>query len=300
MKHAEPNSDIYAPTVNMYQYNGSVSGDHESMKEAGLGMELIEDHNLGIHHAFYRTYDPQLGRMMQVDPMAEEPDLVSMTPYNSFLNSPTVFSDPNGDEIEIDGTKEDRKAIMGALKQLTSDKIKFSKSTNQVEIKKERSGNKQNGTKLVSNLVNDKHTTTISIGEPGSTNYTEPASGANVEDITNGTGVGANVNLDPTENLEAATENTETGDVSMESVPFEIAVGHELIHADHFNNGDIETGTERHDYPMPPYGTFTQWTKKEELRTVGLKRVKAGDVTENQLRKEHKNKAVKRTKRMAY
>ncbi len=96
MQHADPSS-IQSGLKNMYTFNGSVTGQTEGKKAVGLGMEKIEDHNLSWHHAFYRTYDPQIGRMLQVDPLAEEPGLISMSTYNAFLNNPTLYSDPNGD-----------------------------------------------------------------------------------------------------------------------------------------------------------------------------------------------------------
>jgi RHS repeat-associated protein len=41
-----------------------------------------------------RTYDPEIGRFMSVDPMFElYPDL---TPYNYCNNSPLIHSDPTG------------------------------------------------------------------------------------------------------------------------------------------------------------------------------------------------------------
>jgi RHS repeat-associated protein len=44
----------------------------------------------------YRGYDPILGRMNQVDPLASK--YASMTPYNYAFNSPTVINDPLGDD----------------------------------------------------------------------------------------------------------------------------------------------------------------------------------------------------------
>jgi hypothetical protein len=44
---------------------------------------------------FYRNYDPVLGRMNQVDPMASQ--LSSLSPYNYSGNSPVVYNDPKGD-----------------------------------------------------------------------------------------------------------------------------------------------------------------------------------------------------------
>ena len=45
---------------------------------------------------FYRNYDPALGRMNQVDPLASK--YAGITPYNYAFNSPTVYSDPMGDD----------------------------------------------------------------------------------------------------------------------------------------------------------------------------------------------------------
>jgi RHS repeat-associated protein len=42
----------------------------------------------------YRNYDPILGRMNQVDPLASK--YASHSPYNYSFNSPVVFNDPNG------------------------------------------------------------------------------------------------------------------------------------------------------------------------------------------------------------
>jgi len=50
----------------------------------------------GVMDLFYRNYDPVLGRMNQVDPMASK--YASQTPYNYAFNSPVMFSDPMGDD----------------------------------------------------------------------------------------------------------------------------------------------------------------------------------------------------------
>jgi RHS repeat-associated protein len=42
----------------------------------------------------YRNYDPILGRMTQVDPMATK--YASLTPYNYGFNDPVTFSDVSG------------------------------------------------------------------------------------------------------------------------------------------------------------------------------------------------------------
>ena len=50
----------------------------------------------GVYDLHYRNYDPVLGRMTQVDPVAGK--YASLTPYNYAFNSPANLNDPLGDE----------------------------------------------------------------------------------------------------------------------------------------------------------------------------------------------------------
>ncbi len=47
----------------------------------------------------YRNYDPVLGRMNQVDPVASK--YASQTPYNYCFNSPAMLTDPLGDDVYV-------------------------------------------------------------------------------------------------------------------------------------------------------------------------------------------------------
>ena len=58
------------------------------------GTELNTTSNL--YDLQYRNYDPILGRMNQVDPMATK--YASLTPYNFSFNDPVMFNDPLGDD----------------------------------------------------------------------------------------------------------------------------------------------------------------------------------------------------------
>lgn len=49
----------------------------------------------GVMDLEYRQFDPVLGRMNQVDPLADQ--FSSHTPYNYSFNAPTVLNDPKGD-----------------------------------------------------------------------------------------------------------------------------------------------------------------------------------------------------------
>jgi RHS repeat-associated protein len=54
----------------------------------------------GLMDLHYRNYDPALGRMNQVDPVASK--YASQTPYNYAFNAPTVMNDPMGDDPFFD------------------------------------------------------------------------------------------------------------------------------------------------------------------------------------------------------
>jgi RHS repeat-associated protein len=48
----------------------------------------------GNYEMFFREYDPALGRMNAIDPMASK--YASLTPYNYSFNDPVTFNDPSG------------------------------------------------------------------------------------------------------------------------------------------------------------------------------------------------------------
>src|ERR1051326_137052 len=47
-----------------------------------------------VYDLDYRSYDPVLGRMNQIDPMADK--FSSITPFNFALNDPVFWKDPGG------------------------------------------------------------------------------------------------------------------------------------------------------------------------------------------------------------
>jgi len=52
----------------------------------------------GWYEMFFRGYDPTIGRMLQVDPLATT--FASYTGYNYALNSPVLMNDPMGDRVD--------------------------------------------------------------------------------------------------------------------------------------------------------------------------------------------------------
>ncbi len=74
-----------------YTWMGSTT---TSSKYRYNSIERNEDFGLKIDMADYRSYDPAIGRWLQVDPLAEEaPDL---NPYRFGFNNPIGYSDPLG------------------------------------------------------------------------------------------------------------------------------------------------------------------------------------------------------------
>jgi RHS repeat-associated protein len=59
--------------------------------------ERVFDLGLNIDLTKYRAYDPAIGRWWQVDPLADEEDFTSLTPYNYSFNNPIRYNDPYGD-----------------------------------------------------------------------------------------------------------------------------------------------------------------------------------------------------------
>ncbi|MCP4123301.1 MAG: hypothetical protein GY751_16230 [Bacteroidetes bacterium] len=200
LEHANPDN-VQIGVTNPYKFNGSITGEIDGMKEAGLGMEEVTDHGLNIYHAFYRTYDPVIGRMMQIDPLAEEPGMISMTPYNAFLNNPILYSDPNGDEVDFSDvqTKNPTFAadIVSDLSNQTgldlsispSGTLDYATTTNKrgkvkADIQRDASGNKigsRSARKSIKSAINDAATVSV-IDNPGGGNFV-PGLGSNTINV---------------------------------------------------------------------------------------------------------------------
>ena len=277
-------SDTITP-VNKYRYNGK---------------ELITEMDLDVLHYGARMMDPQLGRMMQSDPRAESFSSVTPYQYglnNPILNiDPTgmytqsfikkadgtrEYTIPSAgynaemdryvdnDDIIIRGTRDDkgdafRIATFNAISSLTDDKIKLN-NDGSITIVEKRDGNKKEGTKLIRNLVEGK----TASGKDFDVVLTNDNTGRLVNDFPNNAGVFPH-------NVQNASNSIGTGsdivishelnrDLLMqnglkEKVPYNIAVGHEMIHSDHNRMGIRNTSR------LEPYDRKIR--NNEELRTI--------------------------------
>ena len=73
-------------------YNNVVNGTEHKWKYQGKEHE--EELGLNTYDFGARNYMPDLGRWTTIDPLAE--DFVNYTPYNSMMNNPVMFIDPDG------------------------------------------------------------------------------------------------------------------------------------------------------------------------------------------------------------
>lgn len=60
------------------------------------GKELLSDHNLNLYDHGARMYDPVIGRWGVVDPLADHPQQIGISPYAGFNNNPILYNDPDG------------------------------------------------------------------------------------------------------------------------------------------------------------------------------------------------------------
>jgi RHS repeat-associated protein len=59
-------------------------------------LEFNGDGGLELYDFYARIYDQQVGRFLESDPLSEEGDQESLTPYQFSLNNPIRYNDPDG------------------------------------------------------------------------------------------------------------------------------------------------------------------------------------------------------------
>ena len=258
------------------------------------GKELDPETGLAYYGARY--YQNKLSVWLSVDPHAEQ--YPSLSPYSAFANNPLIYVDPDGRDIILAAglTNKQKLQIIGNLQKLTNDRIVYKTlkdGTTQVKIASLGEGNKTAGTRLIRRLNSSDNTVTIDVNNSlgnFSNGKGNKAKATNYTNASNGKGSDAIVSFDPSSNPNIMTEDPKTGNVSGATRPNEIGLGHELIHAEHYMDGDYSPSSQKasHTYKDATGKTVTQTYKKEELRTVGLAGTKKDDITENQIRKEQK------------
>jgi RHS repeat-associated protein len=109
--------DYYPFGLQMPGRNQNASNAHDDSKFTGY--ELEQQGDLGLYHAGARMYDPEIGRFMSQDPLADQYPGVS--PYVYALNNPLIFIDPDGkapifiDEETAKRVVNDLNAVMSRI-----------------------------------------------------------------------------------------------------------------------------------------------------------------------------------------
>ncbi|OMP75445.1 RHS repeat domain-containing protein [[Flexibacter] sp. ATCC 35208] len=96
------------------------------------GIEQITDFELDLYDAFYRTFDPQLGRWLQIDPVAAK--YAAMSGYNGMMDNPVNLSDPMGDDTHGDDPPWWLKMLMNTLDEQSIASQKGGSWLNPVEV----------------------------------------------------------------------------------------------------------------------------------------------------------------------
>jgi RHS repeat-associated protein len=117
--------------VNKYLYNG---------------MEYVDDLNLNIYSAFFRSYDPTIGRWWQMDPKSEK--YMEWSPYHAMGNNPISISDPLGDEWKTQEDKDHADQISARLSYIDKVYARDEKRLESRIAKAEAKGKEKNVEKL--------------------------------------------------------------------------------------------------------------------------------------------------------
>jgi RHS repeat-associated protein len=86
--------DYYPFGLTMAGISSKAMGKLENKKKFNSGTELNTDFDLSIYETRFRSYDPQIGRFLQIDPIANM--ALNFSPYAYASNNPIFYNDPLG------------------------------------------------------------------------------------------------------------------------------------------------------------------------------------------------------------
>ena len=281
--------------VNSYYPYGALTGAGQSVQPYKYGAkELDRENGLNLYDSQARHYDPILGRTTTLDPKATE--YFSISPYAWCAGNPVKFVDPDGRKIVLPQgfSIENIYKVLNTLQLLTNDKLVYTIQNDgsiRIKIASLGVGKAQAGTTLIRRLNSSRKTLLIDLNNSQgyfSKDNGNRAKALDYSNAANGIGSDAIVSFDPFSDPNILTQISKDGQVSGEKRPPQIGLGHELIHAEHYMDGDLIPRNKKvsHSYINKDGKRITQVKKAEEFRTIGIFGNKKDDITENDIRKE--------------
>ena len=237
-------------------------------------------HGLKWYDYGARWYDPLLVNWNRPDPSHK--DYYPWSPYVYCGDNPINAVDPDGRKMVISGNRQQRIEVLSYLQLLTNDKLGV-KQNGDVIIMSTKSKNKGKdlvvGTSLISSIISNKMTATISLENDNSSHDIFRL------DASNGKGTNVNISFNPSQDVYVLKRDERTGKIIIERIPSEIVLGHEMIHGYRSMNGEAlsEDSITLYRYKGADGYLYEKQEKTEELETVGI----IGDYkyTENKLNK---------------
>ena len=182
-----------------------------------------EQRETGNYMAFYRDYDPVLGRWNQIDPKAND----FFSPYSGFQNNPLLYTDLLGDTVKFAGQSEER-AYNNYKKQINSRVQAYDKKTQNLREKgKTEKADKRDANRSSNAYV--KIQGELNVAESDVTVFRVRMG----DNISNSAG-GGNVSYNP-DTGEIDVNIGDTGDWSTTQ-----RMAHEFKHVDQFINGELD------------------------------------------------------------
>jgi len=203
-----------------------------------------------------------------------------------------------GRQIILEMDKDTRRIVLNKLQMLTNDELSVNDKDFTVEIKKIiEKDTKKLGTELIRNLIQPggHNLKTVKIIVVYGENYTSPD--GELKEAQNWPGTNATIGINIMEEFVVPTINNKGTYNEKDTMPLHIILAHELIHAYHIVNGELESNE-----PM----TYTYYYKdktgklqdktednvnREELYTMGVSGYEKKHITENKIREEQ-NKII--------
>ena len=259
------------------------------------------DTETGTIYLRARYYQASIGRFISRDSYAgKNTDPLSLNLYTYCYSNPIIYMDPSGHVIILSGTEHEKNDILQNLQELTDHNLGYDDSGNIIimptvynEVKYTK------GNELLSRMIGSTHAVTIETvhGTTGNSYLVNNSNDAADENI--GSGGTVKFNPNPTKDVLIKTVDPNTGNVTAKKRPEYIGLVHELIHADRSMRGRnlrlnkgyyiYQVSASSHHFwgDVVTKGMKRQNVYQEELATSGLKYFKKGDITENDIRREH-------------